>query len=298
MRIGIIGVGKVGTSLAQYLISNGGVISGLYDENKEAAQYGAELTGAPCFDTIADLVAISDILFLTVTDDAIETIWKKISSFNLEEKIVCHCSGALSSLVFAGIQAKGAYGYSVHPAMVISHHSALSELAQAPFTIEGADTKLTVVSDLFVAMGNAVHIVTAENKVRYHAAAVFASNFIVALAEISTNLLAECGFGELEQQLFLPLMQTNLDNIMKNGVSKALTGPVERGDVATIKKHLSKLTRDEHDIYQHLSRKLIEIAKVKNPQKNYDELTKTLLKNNPSNEEKIRSCKKTVTSCV
>jgi len=280
MKIGIIGVGKVGVSLGQYLIRNANAanIIGIYDTSEDAAKKGANLLKTVRFGNLKDLVKISDILFLTVTDDAIKTVWEQIADFDIREKIVVHCSGALSSDVFTGIAQKGAFGYSVHPAMTISHHLAVEELQRAPFTIEGATQRLDVLVDLFEKMGNPVQILTAENKIRYHAAAVFASNFIVALAGISMKLLADCGFNEQQQRIFLPLMQVSIDNIVANGLVSALTGPVERGDIATIEKHLADLVGNERALYDLLSRKIFDVAKQKNPQKNYDELETVLSK--------------------
>ena len=277
MRIGIIGAGKVGVSLGLYLAKKMTII-GLYDVNQTAAQNGASLIKTDCFSNLETLVETSDLLFLTVTDDAIKPVWEQILAFNMAGKIICHCSGALTSEVFVGIEERGAYGYSVHPAMTISHHSAVAEIAVAPIVIEGGEERLDEVASLFRTMGNTIHLLRAEHKVRYHAAAVFASNFIVALAQISTELLAECGFDEDGQQIFLPLMQASTHNIVKNGLVNALTGPVERGDLATIEKHLTDLSGDNLELYRLLSEKITKVASTKNPERNYADLTEVLSK--------------------
>jgi len=278
MRIGIIGVGKVGASLGQYLAHNNVMISGVFDINATTAATGANLIKTVCFGNLEDLVATSDVLFITVVDDEIASVWKQIAVLDVAEKIICHCSGALASTIFTGIREKGAFGYSVHPAMTISHSSAVGELERAPFTIEGDSERLAVVKDLFAAMGNSVQVLTAANKTRYHAAAVFASNFIVALADISMDILADCGFDKEQQRLFLPLMQASIDTIIKDGIVSALTGPIERGDVGTVEKHLANLSGNEREIYALLSTKIIEIAKQKNPHKDYSDLATFLSK--------------------
>ena len=162
--------------------------------------------------------------------------------------------------------------------MTISHNGAVAEMKKTPFTIEGDNEQLEQVKGLFVRMGNSVQFLRAEQKIRYHAAAVFASNFIVALAGISMDLLADCGFDEAQQHLFLPLMQASVENIVKTGPVGALTGPIERGDSVTISKHLADLTGEKQEIYSLLSKKIVDIAKQKNPQKNVDDLLTILSK--------------------
>lgn len=286
MKIGIIGAGKVGCSLAQYFAVNNRIISGIYDTNEAVANTAATLLKTVKFTTLDAIIIASDILFLTVTDDAIETVWCQIADQDLTGKIICHCSGALSSAVFTDIEIKGAFGYSVHPVMTINHYSAVAELKKAPFTIEGSATKMAVITDLFTSAGNSVQILDAAQKIRYHAAAVFASNFMVGLAQISMDLLAECGFNEEKQQLFLPLMQASVENIVKHGVVDALTGPLQRGDEITLRKHLSDLTGDEHELYTLLSKKIITVAKQKNSQQNYNEIENIFTKNSDYENEK------------
>jgi len=272
-KIGIFGAGKLGCALGKYFKLKHLEIAGIYGRNPKVGQQVTELVGANFFDQLEDLVLKSDILFLTVVDQAIEDLWFEMVKFDLAGKIIIHCSGAKSSRVFEGVAALGAFGYSLHPVMTLSAApDAYLALENAHFTLEGDSGKLTVVKDLITSLGNQVHVVDSDQKALYHCAAVFASNFMIAVAQKSMQLLARCGMDEAGQAILFPLMETSIKNVANAGAVKALTGPVERGDLETVEKHLAVLNADEKRLYASLSRILIEVATEKNPETDYSEL--------------------------
>ncbi|MBO6162088.1 MAG: DUF2520 domain-containing protein, partial [Eubacterium sp.] len=127
------------------------------------------------------------------------------------------------------------------------------------------------------AMGLSARPITAENKVRYHASAVMASNLVCGLYVAATEELVKCGFSPEDAEKALKgLFLNNAMGITERGVTAQLTGPAERGDVTTVRKHLSVLEGDQRVIYTELSRKVLEIAEKKNPDRDYDGL-RTLL---------------------
>jgi len=204
-------------------------------------------------------------------------LWQQMVKFDLTGKIIIHCSGAKSSRVFAGVDALGAFGYSLHPVMTLSAApDAYLALEGAHFTLEGCAGKLAVVKDLVAALGNQVHVIDSDQKALYHCAAVFASNFMVATAEMSMQLLSRCGLGEASKSILLPLMEASIKNVVNHGTTQALTGPVERGDLATVERHLAVLGEGEQELYALLSEILIELAEVKNPGVDYGELRRVV----------------------
>ena len=273
MKIGFIGAGKVGFSLGKYFCEHQLNVIGYYSRSSQSASQAAEFTGTLCFDNIESIVEASDTLFLTVPDGAINELWNVINGLSIENKIICHCSGSLSSAVFSDIDKHHAYGYSIHPLYAISDKlNSYKELPNALFTLEGSAGRFEMLL-LLEGLGNSVQIITADNKAVYHSAAVFVSNFMVALAETGIDLLKSCGFDEENASLALnPLMIGNIRNIVTKGTTQALTGPIERCDIDTIKQHLSCLNGTERQLYILLSRKLINIAKRKNPNYSYAEL--------------------------
>jgi len=276
-KVGIFGAGKLGKALGKYFKLKNLEVVGIYGRNSKMGQQITELVGVQFFDQLEDLVLESDILFLTVVDQAIENLWHEMVKFDIAGKIIIHCSGAKSSQVFGGVSALGAFGYSLHPVMTLSAASdAYLALEGAHFTLEGAAEKLTVVKDLITTLGNQVHVIESDQKALYHCAAVFASNFMIAVAEMSIQLLTRCGMDEAGQTLLFPLMEASIKNMMNEGATQALTGPIERGDLVTVEKHLAVLGDDEKQLYALLSRILIEIAEEKNPETDYDMLKKVV----------------------
>ena len=279
MRIGFIGAGKVGFTLGRYFSERNMYVSGYFSRNPESAKEAARFTASSYYEDIKDLVANSDIIFITVPDGVIGTIWEQLKSLSeIGNKIICHCSGALSSAVFSESNQVGAFGYSIHPMYAVNDKlTSYQEISKAFFTIEGDEKYLGYFKELFESWGHDVQVIDAECKVKYHSAAVFASNYVVALMGVAQKLLVECGFDEkLAKRALSPIAINNVGNIAKVGVVDALTGPVERCDTETIKKHLGELDDDMKLTYTVLAKQLIGIAEEKNPERDYSELIKLL----------------------
>jgi predicted short-subunit dehydrogenase-like oxidoreductase (DUF2520 family) len=274
MRIGFIGAGKVGFSLGKYFCEHGLNVTGYYSRNPQSALQAAKFTGTMYFDDIVSIVEASDTLFLTVPDGTIKELWDYIDKLSIKNKIICHCSGSLSSSVFSNIGNHDAYGYSIHPLLGISDKlNSYKELSYAFFTLEGSKGRLHEVQMLLKSLGNSVQVISPENKKVYHSAAVFASNLMIALAQTSIDLLKSCGFDEQKASLALnPLMLGNMKNIVEQGTVEALTGPVERCDIETVARNLSCLDEIDRQLYILLSKKLITIAKRKKPDCSYAQL--------------------------
>lgn len=278
MNIGFIGAGKVGCSLGKYFVEGGYSVAGYADCDIDAAVDAAAFTNTKYYEEIEELVYDSDIIFITVLDGVIGDLWNQIKNMPIAKKIICHTSGSVASTIFSGISLTGAYGYSVHPLYAVhSKKSSYRELSNAVFTIEGDKEKLQVVRELLENLGNQVEVIHADVKPKYHAAAVFASNYVTALASVSARLLKECGFSDATaEQAYLPLMQGNIENIAKAGISDALTGPIERNDVITVQRHKSCLEGKEWNLYRQLADELVEIAKKRHPQNDYGAIEECL----------------------
>ena len=115
MQIGIIGAGKVGTTLGKYAKRHGACVTGFYSRTKSSGQESAEFTGTKYFETLDLLMEASDTLFITTTDAEIGKVWDCIAEKNVKGKVICHFSGSLSSDIFSNWEETGAYVCSVHP---------------------------------------------------------------------------------------------------------------------------------------------------------------------------------------
>ncbi|MCR4435530.1 MAG: DUF2520 domain-containing protein [Clostridiales bacterium] len=256
MKIGFIGAGKVGTAFGRYLKENRVEVLGYFSRSASSAKKAALFTDTLCL-SLGELVAGCEYIFITTPDDAIASVWNQIKDFNIEDKKIFHMSGSLSSHIFCGIEDCRAYGYSLHPLFPFSHPEVFKELQNAFFTIEGRN--LNLIQDFLDAAKIKHFPIQGENKAKYHAAAVFASNYIVCLAEISKEILIQCGMPrELEKSIY-PLLAGAVNNIANYGIDRALTGPIVRGDTGTVKKHLEALT-DYQDLYRSLGKVAVSLS--------------------------------------
>ena len=278
MKIGFIGAGKLGFSLGKYLVENNINVRGYYSKNLDSSKEAAIFTNSKYYQSLKSIIDDCDTIFITTPDGIIEEIWNSISELPIENKIICHCSGSLSSSIFSNIGDHKAYGYSIHPMIAFSDkYNSHKQLKGATITIEGIKDHLDTFKDIFESLGNKVKIISKNNKAKYHAASVFVSNNVIALFNTGVELLSHCGFTEEEaKESLYPLMINNIKNIGDKGIVNSLTGPIERGDSGTVEKHLQALNNEDRELYILLSKKLIKIAKIKNVNKDYSNLEKMI----------------------
>lgn len=248
MRIGFIGAGKVGCSLGAYFGRIHQVV-GYASRTKESALEAARLTSSRAYDDPVALASDSDLLFITTPDGAIASAWHELREGvgdvgALAGTIVCHCSGSLPSTVLDGADRAGAEAGSFHPLFAISSkQTPASELSSAFFTFEGTSRACAVLESLAKGLGNPHQRIATDEKVRYHAAAVMASNHVCALYQLACEELERCGFSyEGAAAALAPLFLGNAAHAAAAGPLAALTGPAERGDAATVAAHLAALS--------------------------------------------------------
>ena len=280
LRIGFIGAGKVGFSMGKFFAQGGLDVSGYYSRSVESAREAAAFTNSACFQTLPEIVASSDALFITVPDGAIADVYRQLREYDLAGKQICHCSGSLSAAeVFPDLAQAGATGYSLHPLFPVSSKmESYKELPGAFFCIEGSAQHLEEWKQRIEALGPTVQVIPSEAKKRYHAACVMPSNLVCALVQQSLDMLVSCGFSEdMALSAITPLVRANMDHIIEHGPVEALTGPIERNDVATVEAHLRCFeSATERELYQAVSRKLVEVAQRRHPDADYTRMLETL----------------------
>ena len=272
MRIGIIGAGKVGTTLGKYLSIHGKNVTGFYSRTHESADDAATFAETETYSSLCKLVEKSDVIFITTPDGVIHQVWGDLLHQDISNRIICHFSGSLSSHVFSGREEAGASGISMHPMYAFSDkfHS-YEQFHTAYLTLEGDPEAVAVMKPMWEAIGHHVLTLKAEDKIKYHAAAAMASNEMLGLMQASLDILSECGFSEKDSMALLtPLVQGNIASMLEKGCVNALTGPVERGDAQTVRKHLQALEGSKAGkIYQSLGSTMVELAKRRNPDRDY-----------------------------
>ncbi|MGE5606464.1 MAG: Rossmann-like and DUF2520 domain-containing protein [Bacteroidota bacterium] len=274
---GFIGAGKVGISLGAYFKSKELDVVGYVSRNPESARKAASITSTSSL-TLKELAAKCNMIWITTPDDQIEKAWNELAQSELQGKLICHTSGAKDSSVFSGIAAKGAFGYSVHPMRAFPDITGkIEDLDTTGFTLEGDPTYFQQFQQLFSRLGNKLFIIDRKHKPMYHLANVMATNLILALLSIATEYLSECGpFRDEPLEALMPMVEKNLTNLKHSGFINALTGPVERNDLGTVKKHLEVITPKDSCLYQILTQKLLDLAEKKHPDQDYTYLRQIL----------------------
>ena len=251
IKPGIIGPGRLGSSLYRALTKNG------YRD--------IPLFGRSDLYRIDDMIASADVIFICTNDDEIEKVCMSInnSANDLHNKTFIHFSGLKSSDVFDPLREKGAAGASFHPLSTFSSKESEETFYGIIFGHEGDDCA-DLIRYFLKDYGPGIISITKSQKARYHAAAVISSNLLCALLDISDNMLKDIG---LEQGVLLHkhLINTSINNIITGGTKNALTGPAARGDLATIKEHLGVLLADEKKIYILLTLHALKMAFEKDP---------------------------------
>ena len=285
-KIGFVGAGKVGCSFGRYITerSHGAyAISGYFSRDPASAYAAAAFAGGRAFETIRELAMECDLILLTVPDGQIPGVWEQLRNALPDGRAgsgrvlyICHCSGSLNSHVF-GEGPPGAAGVafgSIHPLLAVhDRETAYQKFDGAYFTIEGDEAFKSFAGELLVTLGNPFSSIDSERKTLYHAASVMVSNLVCALTRTGMEVFKACGLeGEFAESAWRSLFLGNAENIAALGPVRALTGPVERGDAATVARHLEALTGDIRKIYLLLSRTLVDAAREKNPDRDYSEL--------------------------
>ncbi|MCR5690698.1 MAG: DUF2520 domain-containing protein [Eubacterium sp.] len=289
MQIGMIGAGKVGCSLGKYLAINrelrqaGHLFTGFISKSKESADQAATFTKTRSFDKLEEFVKNNDIICVATPDGVIAEVWNEIrhAGFSLEGKIFCHFSGSLSSDVFSNRRELGAVAASLHPMFAFSNKFTMyQQLNPVIFTMEGDPEARAILREVWGCCGNTLREIPTEKKAKYHAAASTLSNLFIGLFREGLFLLEDCGFSQEEaRELVRPLVTGNVEKMLEEEPVQALTGPVERGDIETLSKHLSVLEGRQRQVYENLSLDLVEIAQIKHPERDYSQLEKMLKEN-------------------
>jgi predicted short-subunit dehydrogenase-like oxidoreductase (DUF2520 family) len=268
LKIGIVGLGAVGSSLARALHRAGHQLIALVDSKPHLTQKIATDLGIR--DYIFDLGKLSgelDCLIIAVPDDQIPKVdrdFARIAGYQTRIAICVHTSGALSGAILENLSAQKFAVGSIHPLQTFSRAEKNTSLEKIYFAIEAPEKQLELLESLVRSLKGIPLQITGEAKVYYHAAAVFASNFMPVIVRSVLAAVQEAGISPSEgRNIFASLMQKSLDNCLKFGELKALTGPVARGDVNTIKLHLDALVKVDWNLanlYRRLSLEALSLT--------------------------------------
>jgi predicted short-subunit dehydrogenase-like oxidoreductase (DUF2520 family) len=258
LRVGVVGTGRVGAVLGAALRRAGHPVvaaSAVSDVSRLRAE--ALLPGVPISD-VPSVVRQADLVVLAVPDDALPGLVEGLAQTgNVQPgQFWLHPAGRYGTEVLDPATRIGALPLAVHPVMSFTGTSLdLARLADCPFGVTAPVALRPVAEALVVEMGGDPIWVPQEQRVLYHAALAYGSNYLITLVAQAVELLASAGI-EYPQRLISPLLGASLDNALRMG-DQALTGPVARGDAECVAAHLAaiaEVSQDAADGYRALAR--------------------------------------------
>lgn len=259
MKVGIIGAGRVGKCLAFQLL-DADMLVGLTASTESQNALLAMKFNKPCM-TNVKLWEAADVLLICVPDRLIGSVAAEIAvQVKPAPKVVLHVSGSMGLEPLAPLVKLGAHVGSLHPLQSFVDNS--TRLEGVYMAIDGDNKAQKVARKLVKLFGGKPFTVPANERAAYHAAACLCSNYAVAVEALATQLMARwTGSEESAWEALLPLFcgtAENLGSACKPG--EVLTGPIARGDVSTVAKHLAALPKEALPVYCSLGLATIKLA--------------------------------------
>jgi predicted short-subunit dehydrogenase-like oxidoreductase (DUF2520 family) len=264
LRVGVVGAGRVGSALGAALARAGHEIVAVSAVSAESRRRAERfLPGVPVRPA-DETVAAADFVLLAVPDDVLRGLVTGLADVDAWRpgQLAAHTSGARGIAVLDAAAARGVLALALHPVMTFAGRPEdVDRLAGASWGVTAPDDLRPVAESLVLEMGGEPVWVPESARALYHASLTVASNHLVTLVNDALALLSGAGVPD-PARLVGPLVAASLENVLRLG-DAALTGPVSRGDVATVAAHVETLRRSAPDVlasYQAMARRTAERA--------------------------------------
>jgi len=267
LKLGFIGAGPVGTTFGVRLSEQGYAVVAVADISPAAAERFARLVpGCRVLKNAQELADAVDMVFITTADDFIPRVSSELKW--RPNQMAVHCSGASTVQSLEAARQQGVRVGSIHPCQTFAGiEQAIANLPGSTFAIEAEEPLKTTLAEMAQALRGDIVYLTSEDKVLYHAAAAIACNYFTTIVKLATDLWRNFGKTPADAiKAYMPLLRGTLANIETVGFPKCLTGPIARGDVATIRRHLAALEKSAPELlplYKELGEFTISIGRDK-----------------------------------
>lgn len=239
LRIGLVGAGRVARALVIALDRAGLPVVAVGSRQPE--RLSQSTYPQPC--TPQQAVDRADLVLLTVADDAIAPVAAALR-WRVGQAVV-HCSGATEVAALDAAAQAGAHTGGFHPLQIFSDpEQAAQRLAGSTAAIEAGPALLPTLQALAAALGMPATVLPPGMRVRYHVAAGYAASFLLPVLQEAVALWASFGVDEADAlRALLPLSRGTLEAVEARGVAGAVSGPIARGDLGVVARHLAELDR-------------------------------------------------------
>ena len=268
--VSLVGAGNLGTALALTLPGAGCQVKFIVTREKSTAGPSARALSRRVKARLVKLGKMpldTDLVWITVPDDSIAQVASALASAqDWKGRIVFHSSGALTSDELASLREKGARVASVHPMMTFVRGS-VPNMAGVAFAVEGDAVATRAAREIVTRLGGNAFPIRKQNKVLYHAFGSFASPLVVALMAALEQVALAAGVGKEDiRAVMLPLLRQTWVNYLTKGAASAFSGPLFRGDITTVRKHLEelKVVPEARQVYVALAKAALKSLPVKN----------------------------------
>lgn len=260
-----VGAGRAGSALATGFVQAGHRVTAIHSRTAEHAERLAAACGAVVAHSAAGVVLLADITFLTVPDSEIAIVTAAIadSGVSLGGRSLVHCSATTGPAAMGAAGLVGAQLGVFHPLQALAGAASASLLRGSTFALEAPPALHEQLTALVDDLGGHSLDLPVEARALYHAAAVLVGNTPLALLARATILLEEAGIdGDIAHRALAALLAGAVHNAVGTGPAAALTGPVVRGDAATVARHLEVLAADPttRELYRRLSLETLGLA--------------------------------------
>jgi predicted short-subunit dehydrogenase-like oxidoreductase (DUF2520 family)/enamine deaminase RidA (YjgF/YER057c/UK114 family) len=258
-RVAIVGAGRMGQGIGLALAAHGWDVTLISRTPKRVPPQLQLRVGDG-----AGAVAGAPLIVIATPDDAIAGVARALADAGSvgSDHTVLHVSGLLDRSALGPLTGTGAALGSFHPLQTIADPARAAErLRGASAGIEGDERALAVARRLALALGMTPVALLSGAKPLYHAGAVFAANYTTALAGVAEELAVAAGIPpDVARRMYAPLIAGAGQNLAELGATHALTGPVRRGDLATLRAHLAVLPDERRPLYRALGLVALELA--------------------------------------
>ena len=266
--VNIVGCGRTGRALAR-LFQDAKVfdVTNILTRSLASASEAADFIGAGKPLAAMHELAPAPIWMIATPDEVIGDVARQLvrSNWVRQGDVVFHLSGALSSKELVDCQAVGASVASLHPVQNFADPAvSIGQFSGTWCALEGDSAATQILRKAVEAIGGKIITIAPHQKTLYHAGAVMACNYLVALLDVSLDILRTAGVNrEQGAALLTPILRATVDNVLAQGVDNAMTGPIARGDIDIVERHITELERlgpESVSVYRALGRATLAVA--------------------------------------